>query len=421
MFKSERSDQDYLDFATSSDGECSTKYLKGGYHPTHIGELYKDSRYKIIHKLGSGGFGTVWLARDQEKDRYVALKIIVADKTAENPELKMLLYLAVQDSNHPGRQHLATLLDRFTVDGPNGKHTALVLPLLGPCVEDRAEPQRTRMLEQDVAIRVASQLSQSLSYLHSIGIGHGVQINCQYGKDGDELDYTVYSVDLTKLGGQYVTDNIMLIDLGLSFHLNNPPDYIGIPCYSRAPEVYFDGQVGEASDIWALGCTIYELFAGDALFGTDPAFCKSQSHALSCMVPVLGIFPPEWWYSWDERHQFFEDNGSSKHPLLDNQAPPRDLVAKIGTAKHLMSHDVDLSKEKSKCPNTQLSAQQAASLTHLLSKKLRYSPEDRISAQEVFEDQFLDLDLHQLRDQSLEKFMEYFEVNDRDPSYIDIL
>jgi Ser/Thr protein kinase RdoA (MazF antagonist) len=47
----------------------------GGYHPVYVGELYKNSRYKVLTKLGWGHFSTVWLAHDAERDREVALKV----------------------------------------------------------------------------------------------------------------------------------------------------------------------------------------------------------------------------------------------------------------------------------------------------------------------------------------------------------
>lgn len=46
------------------DAEPLERYRKGGYHPTHLGDTFKDGRYKIVHKLGWGGYATVWLARD---------------------------------------------------------------------------------------------------------------------------------------------------------------------------------------------------------------------------------------------------------------------------------------------------------------------------------------------------------------------
>lgn len=46
------------------DAEPLERYRKGGYHPIHLGDTLKDGRYKILHKLGWGGYATVWLARD---------------------------------------------------------------------------------------------------------------------------------------------------------------------------------------------------------------------------------------------------------------------------------------------------------------------------------------------------------------------
>lgn len=44
--------------------EGPQRYQLGGYHPVHLGDLYSNDRYKVIHKLGFGTYATVWLARD---------------------------------------------------------------------------------------------------------------------------------------------------------------------------------------------------------------------------------------------------------------------------------------------------------------------------------------------------------------------
>jgi serine/threonine-protein kinase SRPK3 len=41
-------------------------YRPGGYHPVCLGDTFKGGRYKVHHKLGWGGFSTVWLAKDKE-------------------------------------------------------------------------------------------------------------------------------------------------------------------------------------------------------------------------------------------------------------------------------------------------------------------------------------------------------------------
>jgi hypothetical protein len=47
-------------------------------HPIQIGN-YLHERYRIVHKLGYGSFSTVWLARDEQASKYVAVKLCTAD------------------------------------------------------------------------------------------------------------------------------------------------------------------------------------------------------------------------------------------------------------------------------------------------------------------------------------------------------
>lgn len=46
--------------------EKLSRYRPGGYHPVSLGDSFKDGRYKVHHKLGWGGYSTVWLANDRE-------------------------------------------------------------------------------------------------------------------------------------------------------------------------------------------------------------------------------------------------------------------------------------------------------------------------------------------------------------------
>lgn len=48
------------------DAEPLRRYRIGGYHPVHLSEKLKSDRFEILHKLGWGGYSTVWLAKDRE-------------------------------------------------------------------------------------------------------------------------------------------------------------------------------------------------------------------------------------------------------------------------------------------------------------------------------------------------------------------
>ena len=48
----------------TEDEEDWEDYVKGGYHPVHIGDTFSEGRYLVVRKLGWGHFSTVWLAKD---------------------------------------------------------------------------------------------------------------------------------------------------------------------------------------------------------------------------------------------------------------------------------------------------------------------------------------------------------------------
>ena len=48
----------------TEDEEDWEDYVKGGYHPVHIGDKFSDGRYVVVRKLGWGHFSTVWLCHD---------------------------------------------------------------------------------------------------------------------------------------------------------------------------------------------------------------------------------------------------------------------------------------------------------------------------------------------------------------------
>jgi len=65
--------EDYLFEHITEPVESVQEYVPGGLHPVYFGDLVGDGRYKILRKLGYGGYSTVWLAQDS---RYVSCKPI---------------------------------------------------------------------------------------------------------------------------------------------------------------------------------------------------------------------------------------------------------------------------------------------------------------------------------------------------------
>ncbi|KAF3798588.1 hypothetical protein GCG54_00010740 [Colletotrichum gloeosporioides] len=59
--------------------EYLSDYAQGGFHPVQLGDRLEYGRYIVFHKLGHGGFSTVWLGHDGKLGRNVAIKILKAD------------------------------------------------------------------------------------------------------------------------------------------------------------------------------------------------------------------------------------------------------------------------------------------------------------------------------------------------------
>jgi serine/threonine-protein kinase SRPK3 len=155
------------------DVEHFQRYCHGGFHPTYIGDEFADGKYRVIHKLGYGGYSTVWLARDRQENRYVALKIITAQASARNIEERIHLHLQNGDANHPGKAMIPSLLDQFSFDGPNGKHLCLVTEPAGCSIAESKANSPDFMFPLDSARSIAAQAIMGLAYLHSNGVCHG--------------------------------------------------------------------------------------------------------------------------------------------------------------------------------------------------------------------------------------------------------
>ena len=154
-------------------------YRPGGFHPIHLHDTLANNRYHILHKLGYGGFSTVWLARDTAENKLVSLKILTAESSASCPDIEItqVLKASPKSLDHPGRQHILSVVDDFTVKGPNGSHLCLVSRVAGPSIADLSfcpgQVAGCRRLRGDVGRLFARQTAQAVGVLHGVGVVHG--------------------------------------------------------------------------------------------------------------------------------------------------------------------------------------------------------------------------------------------------------
>ncbi|KAL2856787.1 kinase-like domain-containing protein [Aspergillus pseudodeflectus] len=272
-------------------------YTKRRFHPVHLHDTFQETRYSIIRKLGYGSFSTVWLARDNRLDRYVALKIGQAES---EPTGEIGIYERLASSklvSHPGRAQYLPLLDHFRVAGPNGIHQALVYEPMGASV---AEVKDTLFPDCPFPLWTAKsimwQTLLGLDYMLENAIAHGdVQprnllftledlgsrsvAELEQDKDIPLTPVSKAEIDGVKLPKYIVpADSLMpyldisrpftvkVSDLGGSFLTTNPPHTPAPPFSLRAPETLFERSVTAAQDMWSFGCLIFEFITGIALF-----------------------------------------------------------------------------------------------------------------------------------------------------------
>jgi dual-specificity kinase len=224
-------------------------------------------RFKLLSKLGKGTFGTVLEVWDRNVRDYRAMKVIRRmDKyfRAAKYEIKVLESLRLCDpSNSWG---FIRLEEAFVLNG----HACMLFEHFGVSVFEFLKLNEFRGFRMDCLQHVAFQLIRSVAFIHSLGLIHTdlkpenmLFEERQYwtvDRPGDALfenDYIILKQHLMRV-----------IDFGsATFNEDHHADIISTRQY-RAPEVILGLRWSFPADMWSVGCILYELLAGRALFQT---------------------------------------------------------------------------------------------------------------------------------------------------------
>ena len=118
----------------------------------------------------------MWLSRDTESGRHVALKVVRSaahyTETAID-EIKLLSKIVQANPDHPGRKHVVSLLDSFEHKGPNGVHVCMVFEVLGENLLGLIKRWNHRGIPMPLVRQITKQVLLGLDYLHrDCGIIH---------------------------------------------------------------------------------------------------------------------------------------------------------------------------------------------------------------------------------------------------------
>ncbi|KAF5639273.1 cmgc kinase [Fusarium sp. NRRL 52700] len=374
-----------------SDGECDVedacepvdRYEEGLYLPICIGEVIAD-RYRIEHKLGHGGFSTVWMAHDMDKGKDVALKIMTANFGGEREFLMQNEIIGcVSDTSR-----LLIYQDAFLLPGAGrNPHRVLVFPLKGPNLRDYARETSTIVRRS-----AAKQLLQALKALHDGGMVHrdlnsanvmfglssfepGADISAKYQILGrpQKMEFPT-DQEMWKKGelvapispkdSFVVQDTITLADFGLTIRSGTEVDFkLQVPAGYCAPERMHGRNPTFASDMWSYMCIFAELYLKWPLFGTW-GFGRGFRSIGKLLVSALGPLPLSWKGSYD-------DGGEPDESWYDQ--------SKIPEPRMSLESRVTQSWDTVEPIEQQL-------VLSILRRGFSYFPEERPSAGELLED-----------------------------------
>ncbi|MBA3342837.1 MAG: protein kinase [Gemmatimonadaceae bacterium] len=220
-------------------------------------------RYHVEDMIGSGGMAIVYRAKDRKHDRPVAIKVMRPEIAAAMGRERFLSEISIAARlQHP---HILALIDSGDADG--------LLFYVMPFLEGETLAQRLARegrLSVDESMRITNEVVSALRHAHEHGVLH--------------RDIKPSNVMLT--GGHAV-----VMDFGIARAVDSAAGrltatgmLVGTPSY-MGPE-HLDGKVDTRSDIYAVGCVLYEMLAGSPPF-TGPTAQAILLRHLTHPVPAL--------------------------------------------------------------------------------------------------------------------------------------
>ena len=216
--------------------------------------------WEVVRELGRGGMSTVYLARDVKHDRHVALKVM-------RPELALSLgadrfLREIQITARLAHPHILPLIDSGTYSG--------ALYLVTPYVA--GESLRARLLRQpalalDEALCIATETAEALDYAHRSGIIHrDIKPENILLADGHAI-VADFGVARAVIASGEMQES----------HITEPPTVAGSPAY-MSPEAAAGAEGNARTDVYSLGCVLFEMLTGELPTNTEPVDALVRHH-----------------------------------------------------------------------------------------------------------------------------------------------
>ena len=290
-----------------------------------VGQVFKGA-YQINSKLGEGGFGAVYSATQIAVDRPVAVKVLRPDR-AKDPRVRDLLVkrfrreaVATSRLAHPNTVRL------FDFGETDEGELFLALELLRgreltDAIRDEAPmaPSRVAKIMQGVCMSLAEAHAQKIIHrdLKPANI-----FLCEVEGDNDFVKVMDFGIA-----------RVIEVDQGQS-QLTQTGMTQGTPAY-MSPEQAMAKETSAATDLYALGCILFEMITGEAVFQEDSALAVSLAHVRD--TPANVVVPgatPEVSNAWNELIQRLLKKKPEQRPQS-----AKDLAAELEKLSHVTDAD----------------------------------------------------------------------------------
>ncbi|QPH09432.1 hypothetical protein C2857_000202 [Epichloe festucae Fl1] len=328
---------------TKIEEETVPDYRAERFYPVRLGEIFK-CRYQVVAKLGFGTASTVWLCR----------KLV-------NNELAVSRHVRSIEADHPGRGMLRLVQDDFQVAGPHGMHQCLVFDPLGLTFTQFRNKFPNRALNKELLQQTLQLILLGLDFLHQAEVVHTdiSPNNILLGSPDLSVFETVEKSELEQPSARKLLPDRTIY---LSQRL---PITFGLPILcdfgaARIGRTHFGDvmpAVYRAPEIW-------DIFEGGRLFHAVKDGVFSDELHLAEMVSLMGPPPKRFLERSQTCARYWDGEGNW---IASTPIPQQTFESREG---RLEGKDKEL-------------------LLNLVRRILCWLPDDRPSAQDLFENEFL--------------------------------
>lgn len=233
-------------------------------------------RYEVEREIGRGGTAFVYLARDLRDERLVALKVLRPELVAPSGEERFQREIEiVRGLTH---QNILPLLDFGAFDG---RHFFTMPFVEGDTLRRRIK--RERQLKLEDALTIAQGVARGLDHAHSMGIVHRDVKPANILLEGDNVLVADFGIARTMVvrSGDEITPNS-----GIA---------IGTVEYMSPEQGEGRRELDARSDVYAMGCVVYEMLAGEPPFSGATAqavvarHCHEQPRSIRVIRPSIPL------------------------------------------------------------------------------------------------------------------------------------